>query len=62
MRSSSRKASDRSVTSPLDYDLRRLHPFGESVQMWVMAVCHLSSQGRAICPDLRWFLHLSTSR
>ena len=38
MRSSSRKASDRSVTSPLDYDLRRLHPFGESVQMWVAGV------------------------
>ena len=34
----SRKAPNRSATSPRDCDLRRLHTFGDSVQMWVSNV------------------------
>ena len=56
MQSSSRKALIRSVTSPFDYDFRRLHPFGESVQMWVNWDSRLGLN--VISSDLRWLPRL----
>ena len=35
-------------------DLRRLHPSGESVQMWVSAVLDSSPRESLIRPDVRW--------
>ena len=49
---------NRTVTSPLDSDPRRLHPFGESVQMWANSIRDSRLRLNVISSDLRWFPRL----